>query len=75
MIEDDNFITPEEKTEYIDNAIRRLRVLMKLLEIFEDILEHAEHKNVHFSVAWMINNIHRAAEKSIADMNFFKIEF
>ena len=72
MIEDDNFITPEEKTEYIDNAILSLSVLMELLEIFENVLKNEEHKNVHFSVAWMINNIQKTAEKSIADLNFFK---
>ena len=72
MIEDDNFITPEEKTEYIDNAILSLSVLMELLEIFENVLKNEEHKNVHLSVSWMINNIQKTAEKSIADLNFFK---
>ena len=72
MIEDDNFITPEEKTEYIDDAILSLSVLMELLEIFENVLKNEEHKNVHLSVAWMINNIQKTAEKSIADLNFFK---
>ena len=72
MIEDDNFITPEEKTEYIDDAILSLSVLMELLEIFENVLKNEEHKNVHLAVAWMINNIQKTAEKSIADLNFFK---
>ena len=73
MIEDDNFITTEEeKTEYIDDSILSLSVLMELLEIFENVLKNEEHKNVHLSVAWMINNIQKTAEKSIADLNFFK---
>lgn len=72
MIEDDNFITPEETTEYIDDAILSLSVLMELLEIFENVLKNEEHKNAHLSVAWMINNIKKTAEKSIADLNFFK---
>lgn len=72
MIEDYNFITEEEKTEYIDDAILSLSVLMELLEIFENVLKNEEHKNAHLSVAWMINNLQKTAEKSIADLNFFK---
>ena len=70
---DHNAITEEEKTEYMDNSVRSLRVLMELLETFERILEHEEYKNVHLSVAWMINNIQKSAEKSIADLNFFNV--
>lgn len=75
MIEDDNFITEEEKQEYIEKSIEDIGELIELLKVLEESLITEEQEDgAHTKALFILNSIKKSAiesiEKSVGKINF-----